>query len=119
MVVYRNLDVAKQEMAHLAKKLHEVIFLTYTIYGNNPRSLEFNLCISAELVGGSERTKRVMYKYIHGVGLIGMPSICTIEDIEEKLGEKVRESVISLHHCGDMPMKGCSSSLEEVVFNKI
>jgi len=112
MVVFRNLDVAKQEMAHLAKKLHDVVFMTYTVYGNNPRTLEFNLCTRAELVGG-RATTRLMYQYSPVVGMVEFNSI---EEIEEELGEKVRSNVIPLHHCGDMAMRGASSSLEEVYF---
>ena len=112
MLVFRNLDAAKEEMAHLAKKLHEVIFLTYTLYGNNPHKIEFNLCIQEELVGG-RATTRLLYQYSPVVGIVEFQ---TIEDIEAELGEKVRENVIPLHHCGDMAMKGATNSLAEVYF---
>lgn len=114
MTVFRNLDIAKIEMANLANKLHEVIYLTYTLYGNNPHKIEFNLCIQSELVGG-RATNRLMYQYSPIYGIVEFQ---TIEDIEEELGEDVFFSIKTPHHCGDMAMKGSSSCVDELYFGQ-
>lgn len=112
MQVYRDFNIAKDEMAKLAKKTHEVIYLTYTLYGNNPHKIEFNLCTKSELVGG-KATTRLMYQYSPVVGVVEFK---TLEEIEEELGEKLFLSIRSAHHCGDEPLRGSTNSLEEIHF---
>lgn len=114
MQVYSDFELAKKEMANLAQKHNQVVSLVYIVYGNNPHKLEYKLCFQDEFVC-DVNPPNCMCDYLNGFGYIEFQSL---EDVERKLGN-VRHNIISTHKCGDMPMRGCSSSVDEVVFNNI
>lgn len=114
MTVYSDFELAKKEMLSLSIKLKQDIYMTYTKYGNDPTSLEYCLRTKEEMLNIYAFTTCIaIYNVTQGI-----VDILTMDDLL-KYFPNMRNSIPSSHKCGDMPMRGCSSSLDEVVFNNI
>lgn len=111
MTVFRDFELAKSEMIPLSRKLHKDIYMTFTSYGNNPTRLEYCLRIKEEMVNPYSFTTCIAIYHTCD----GMLDILTKDDLYRYF-PNLKEPIKSTHHCGDMPMSGSSSSLDEIPF---
>ena len=89
MVVYRDFDLAIEEMEGFSAKIKEDVYLTYISYGRHPKNLEFQLRTTAEMVNPKKPTNCLA---VYRVGK-GLEIVKEINDLKENKDFKKEISV--------------------------
>lgn len=97
MVVYRDFDLAMEEMENYSAKIKEDVFLTYIPYGRHPKNLEFQLRTKAEMVN-PKKPVNCLAIYRVGEGLEIVKEINELKDSND-FNDFKQDAVIS-YTCG-------------------
>ena len=94
MVVYRDFDLAMEEIEEYSAKIKEDVFLTYISYGRHPKNLEFQLRTTAEMVN-PKKPVNCLAVYSVGKGLEIVKEINELKDSKD-----FKQDVVISYTCG-------------------
>lgn len=94
MVVYRDFDLAMEEMENYSAKIKQDVYLTYISYGRHPKNLEFQLRTTAEMVN-PKKPVNCLAIYRVGKGLEIVKEINELKDSKD-----FKQDVVISYTCG-------------------
>ena len=94
MVVYRDYDVALEEIEEYSAKIKEDVYLTYISYGRHPKNLEFQLRTTAEMAN-PKKPVNCLAVYRVGKGLEIIKEINELKDSKD-----FKQDVVISYTCG-------------------
>ncbi|MFV0500045.1 MAG: hypothetical protein ACK5MH_00450 [Bacteroidales bacterium] len=106
MVVYRDYEVALEEMESSSAKIKEDVYLCYISYGRHPKNLEFQLRTTAEMVNPKKPTN-CLAVYRVGKGLKIMKDIKKLKESKE-----FKDETIISYPCGSFAPSWKNSVVE-------
>lgn len=94
MVVYRDFDVALEEIEEYSARNNKDVYLTYISYGRHPKNLEFQLRTKAEMVN-PKKPVNCLAIYRVGEGLEIVKEINELKDSKD-----FKQDVVISYTCG-------------------
>lgn len=94
MVVYRDFDLAMEEMENYSAKIKQDVYLTYISYGRHPKNLEFQLRTKSEMVN-PKKPVNCLAIYRVGEGLEIVKEINELKDSKD-----FKQDVVISYTCG-------------------
>lgn len=94
MVVYRDFDLAMEEMEGFSAKIKQDVYLTYISYGRHPKNLEFQLRTKSEMVN-PKKPVNCLAIYRVGEGLEIVKEINELKDSKD-----FKQDVVISYTCG-------------------